>query len=604
MFRRLIRVVAVVVAASSVANAQQKAPVLTDPPPEPSQADASPQVSPTSDEIIAAEAAKARLFAIERLRTLGQPAEKGLTRDKATESRLASLREVFKTRERLILDWEKTRKAHVAILNPEPSPESEVADLKVALEQLKVGLEKAKGDATSLLPENLRNLTQPATEAALSELKDAVNDADEDAANLTKELESLTAAQSRKTSTPLASAKAEREEIRKRIAALGPRATDADAVLSSATSSESREIARERIINLDWEGKLEAERLKEAEARIDLETRRVAVTEVKAQVLNLKLNLSKMTGDLLRGAYAARLERQKAELKKASAAEEAREARTKDPLEKYRARRNKELFDQQALLREKEQEKAAPAVVSLEDQTKKADDAEKDFQKLKNLVEGGRSSSLVAQRLNNSYRRLSSDRGAINRVELTQVVALLAKYENELTAIELDQLNDDRGDRALRENLLSSLPRSRQNEALKAFAEAEKAHHEVLEKRKIVVMSLEERTEKTRQEILRRVRVLDAQYAFVRTHLFWVRDSQPIGTDAIDRLRVEASDLGRTLLQIAAEPWSRSHWERISGEFVLAGIGLLGLPYALYRIRRILRVRLARTPEVNLPQPV
>ena len=324
------------------------------------------------------------------------------------------------------------------------------------------------------------------------------------------------------------------------------------------------------------------------------------MTEVKAQVLTIKLELAKMTIDLIRNRYAALLNRQKSELKKASAAAADRANQTSDPLEKYRAHRKQELLDQQELLREKEQEKAASPLISFDEQKTKANKAEQDFEKLKKLVEGGRSSTLVAQRLNNSYRRLSTERASISRDELLKITALLGKYENELTAIELDLLNDERGDGSLRENLLASLPKGREPEALAVFSETEQALRHVLEERRKILTSLEERAEKTREEVLRRLRILEDQHAFVRTHLFWVRDSQPIGTNSIVRIRREGRDLGGTLLSIAAEPWKRSHWERISGEFLLVVVGLLVLPYGLYRARKALRSILAREPEPQM----
>jgi hypothetical protein len=541
----------------------------------------------------AAEAAKARLFAIERLRALSEPQEKGKERDKASEARVTALREVFKSRERLILDWEKTVKARQAVLNTEPTPEGEAAELKTALERLKVGLSRAKTDPSSILPEPFRNTSTPKVDEAL---KDAVDDAQDAVENVSKELATQAASPGRKVSTPLAAAKAEREETRKRIAALGPRAVDAEAALGAASSAEGRELARERMVNLDWETKLEAERLREVEARIDLETRREAVSAVKVQVLNVKLELAKATDDLVKARYAEWLARKNAELDRAEAFEKARAEHEADPLERYKARRNQELSAQTKLFNAREAESKATPLVALAEQTARANKAAEDFEKLKKLVESGRSSALVAQRLNNSFRRLAAERGSISRNELAQVNGLLAKYEGELTAVELDLINDERGDRELRDALLASLPEGRWGDARKVFGETERAHRKMLEKRQAILTSLEEQTEKTRQEVMRRLRILDEQHAFVRTHLFWVRDAQPIGAASADQIRREGQDLGRTLLSIAAEPWSRSNWSRVSPEFVVATLGLFAFPYGLYRARKALRARIAAAP--------
>ena len=160
--------------------------------------------------------------------------------------------------------------------------------------------------------------------------------------------------------------------------------------------------------------------------------------------------------------------------------------------------RNQELSGQQKLYNARKAESNATPIVALADQTAKASKAAEDFEKLKKLVEAGRSSALVAQRLNNSFRRLANERASISRNELAQVNGLLAKYEGELTAVELDLINDERGDRELRDNLLASLPESRGPRPCKVFAETEKAHRKVLEERQAILTALEEQTEKTR----------------------------------------------------------------------------------------------------------
>ena len=575
-----------------VAAAKPQADAPADPPQR-----VAPRKKPP-DDVDAAEAAKVKLFAIERLRSLSEPPAKGKERDKAAEAHVAALREVFKARERLVLDWERTVKARHAVLNPEPTPEGEAAELKASLERLKVGSSRAKSDPASLLPEAFRN---PAAQPAEAVFKDAVDDAQDEVEKITKELATLAVSPGRKISTPLAAAKAERDETRKRIATLGPRAVDAEAALGVATTGDDREVARERMVNLEWEAKVESERLKEVEARIDLEARRVAVSEIKAEVLRAKLDLAKTTSDLLKAKDAERLVRKNAELDRAEAYEKARAQHARDPLERYLSRRNQELHAQQKLLNNRQQEEKATPVVALADQTEKAKKTAEDFEKLKKLVEAGRSSALVAQRLNNSFRRLANERDSISRNELAQVNALLAKYENELTAVELDLINDERGDREMRDNLLAALPERRWAEALVVFAKTEQADRKVLEQRQVILTALEERTEKTRQEVLRRLRILAEQHAFVRTHLFWVRDAQPIGSSTADQMRGEGRELGRTLLSIAAEPWSRSNWGRVSSEFVIVLLALVASPYGLYQARKALRTRIGGRSDRLLP---
>lgn len=553
-----------------------------------------PPAKKGEDATLAAEAARAKVVAAERLKALAASAEKGKDRDKAAEARVKALREVLKARERLVTEWEKTVRSRQAVLNPDPTPEAEAAELASAADRARVALDRGKADPNGLLPESFRDPKGPTTEAALAEMKEAVDDAQDNVENLTKERETLSASHGRKASTPLAAAKAERDEIRKRIAALGPKSAEADAAIGSATSADERELAREKLANLDWETRVEAERLKEVEARIDLESRKAATAEVRGKALDAKIELARVTAAALQARYSQRQDLQTAELKRKAADEKAKAEHANDPLERYRARRSQELSEAKARRSENERELKAPLPVDEREQAVRADKAASDFEKLKAMVKGGRSSALVAQRLINTFRRLDTERDAIRRDELARVTGLLARYEGDLVDLELDGLNDARGDRALRENLLNAIPESRKAEARALFEKCEREHRVEDETRHAVLTQLEERAEKARAEVLRRLRILDDQHAFVRTHLFWVRDAQPIGTATVPLLRREARDLARTVLEIAGDPLDRARWERPSPRFLFATAGLVALPYLLYRVRKRLRGLLVR----------
>ena len=119
---------------------------------------APPTKGPTAS--VAAEAAAARVVAIERLRALGKPPEKGQERDKAAEARIAAMKAVYKAREVLLVEWEKTLKARAAIEHPDPSPEAEVAEQKVALERTKGTITRATTDKITLLPDLFRRASR------------------------------------------------------------------------------------------------------------------------------------------------------------------------------------------------------------------------------------------------------------------------------------------------------------------------------------------------------------------------------------------------------------------------------------------------------------
>ncbi len=352
--------------------------------------------------------------------------------------------------------------------------------------------------------------------------------------------------------------------------------------------------------NLEWERKIEVEKLREVEAKIDLASRGAALADVHLEAKKLKLDLAGKTLDALRASYKEHVDRQVAALKKASATEGACAASSTDPLERYRAQRNKEILDQKALLEERDNELKTTPAVSLEEEEEKVKRAREHLKELKKAVSHGRSADIVAQRLNNNYRRLASERASLVRNELATVTGQMDQFDRELTEIESIELNDLQGDRAFRENLLSLLAPKRRSGAIAMFEVFEKKKHEILQSRKRVLAQLSERAELTQKKICERIAVMDEAHAFIRTHLFWVRDQPPLGLTALDQGRRDARDAAKTLIGMAGEVWARPHWLPASPEFLLAAAGLVVLPWFLHRIRKVLRQRLGRPGPVRV----
>ena len=117
-----------------------------------------------------------------------------------------------------------------------------------------------------------------------------------------------------------------------------------------------------------------------------------------------------------------------------------------------------------------------PGCPSLEEQRSLADHAEADFASVKHLLDDGRVSHLDALRLNNDFRRIGPQRERIVERELAASAQQLAYYENALSGVELDLINDSRDDRFEYEDLLESLPQPRHAEALAFFEGIERKH--------------------------------------------------------------------------------------------------------------------------------
>ena len=59
------------------------------------------------------------------------------------------------------------------------------------------------------------------------------------------------------------------------------------------------------------------------------------------------------------------------------------------------------------------------------------------------------------------------------------------------------------------------------------------------------------RTDETHNQILRRLHTLDDLYGFIRTHIFWVRDQEPIGLATLQQAEHEAF----LVEQVGSSPW-------------------------------------------------
>jgi hypothetical protein len=304
--------------------------------------------------------------------------------------------------------------------------------------------------------------------------------------------------------------------------------------------------------------------------------------------------VAKRTLDVMQNRYHTLTETQQHDLERAAAKEQAKANLSQDPIEKYRAKRAAAFLDLEALKLKEERELASTPSLSLPEQKMLADQEEEEFANLRSLVEGGRSNSLVGMRLTNSYRRLTSERETIFNRELAQATALLTRYEDALTDAEIDLVNDSREERRELEMLLERLPQWRHPEALTLHESLETKHHALLEERRRVLQKLVHRADATRQQVLRRIQLLDDQHAYIRTHIFWVRDAAPVSPVLVQQCRRDLSGLVRALVAIVAEQRTRDVRGSPSAPYLAALAVLVALPLLLLRIQRLLRRSLAR----------
>jgi potassium efflux system protein len=335
-------------------------------------------------------------------------------------------------------------------------------------------------------------------------------------------------------------------------------------------------------------------RLQAIEAQIAVETKLAGVRELGVQVCQLQVQVAEKTLALMQSRYNEAADQQERLLKEKAADEANRAQRSEDPLEQFRARRRAELLDLEAQVIKLEQALATSPPPSLDEQRSLADHAAADFARIKELLDDGRVSRLDAIRLNNDFRRIGPERDRLLRNEMATAELRLQYYEDALTGVEIDLLQDSLHDHYELELLKERLHPSRRAEGERILADLERIHRALLVRRRSVLERLAEVTGQTHDQIARRLAILDEEYGFIRTHIFWVRDQEPVGPGTITQAARECQHLLKAMLRLGQESLRPQQRGRPSAEFVTAALGVLVLPFGLVRLRRLLKAQLGR----------
>jgi hypothetical protein len=194
--------------------------------------------------------------------------------------------------------------------------------------------------------------------------------------------------------------------------------------------------------------------------------------------------------------------------------------------------------------------------------------------------------------LNTDYRRIGPERDRVRRNELVEVEKLVRDFATALTSAELELIEDSLLDQVELENLLDALPPARHATAREKVATLEVKHRGLLERRRDALRELFNTASETLDQVNRRLDLLDEEYLFIRTHLFWIRDQDPIGLDTVGRGAVELRRLASVSLGLAEETTTPKSWRRLTPEFLAAGLVSLVLPMGMFRLRGVLKRRL------------
>jgi potassium efflux system protein len=461
---------------------------------------------------------------------------------------------------------------------------------KAEIERLKV---QSSQSPQNLLPAALSTNRESKTQSTLGEIKEAIERAKHELKSAQAKLEAGRSERS-KTKTQEVALRAERDRLYQRVATLKALSLERETNVTAAKSEAARHLARDRLTNMKMESRLEALRLQVVEARLAQAPKIAELNELNHHILEAQTQISRKLLDHLERRYQELGEIQENELKRAAAAEESKAKKTDNPLERYRGRRLSELLDLEVKVIKNEQTLATSTHPTLEEARSLADRAANDFAQIKQLLDDGNVSRLDALRLNNDFRRIGPERDRLLKNELGTIEAQLQFYENMLTEVELELIEESVADQVEHEAVLERLPVDRHDAARKEFADLESKHRALLERRRAALSKLVARASETMEQVTRRLNVLEDEYGFIKTHIFWVRDQEPVGSATLTQSGRELRRLVRSLLKLAREASDPDSWGSLSTEFLTAAMAVLALPLGLFRVRRVLRRRITR----------
>lgn len=540
---------------------------------------------------------QARLTVLKAKASKGSQAEKPAKKEDpkgAGDDASADLIAVLERELAAIAEWSEEHKERIAAEHPVPSPEQRRLELERDLEKSKRLSAKAEADPKAMLPEEFERTSHRTDDAALAEMRDAVESARTEWKNQAAALEKSNA-ELASSGKELAELKSAKESADQKLSALRAPATARDDGGSAvATGADALELAKERLEGRRWETLAADERGGAIAAKIALAGKLSKLTEIRIKVLEINVKTAKLLYDRMNGSYQSALSARQQALKIDAAREQGKAHASDDPIERHRAKRNADLLELEAQNLRDEQRLSSNVYLSHREQAELADKAAAEFDELKKLVDEGRSRGTLAIRLKHEFRKLASIRDAIAKNEIARTEYQLTYLENELTTIEFELLNDARDDQVALDALLESLPPHRHADARRIAESIESRHRVLLEKRRALLERILVHVETAHKEVTRRREILDAKYAFIQARIFWVRDAEPLGKESLVNARRELSGLAAAAANIATEARDRSAWRGASTEFWMAlGLVVAGPPL-LWRLSRRLKLHSTR----------
>lgn len=499
-------------------------------------------------------------------------------------------RELLLERQQRLEEYDQAAEELQKLTDPHLSPDRQLAASRLELERLQVQLAQPSQTA---LPRPFRISTKEVTDATRGEMKDAIEAVKTELKEWQAKFEEGRV-QETGAGTAQQSLRADRDKLFQEVAALRTRTQKPAKASSAAQTPRDRQLEQERLVDLKLLAMIEALRLKVVEAKLTQELKRAEIRQVHQRELEAHEQLAQRQLEQMQRRYRELAEFQRQDLEKAAATQASKARQSGDPLDRYRAGRQADLLGLEARIVKHEQALATGNSPALEEQRALADRAEADFAEIKRLLADGNVSRLDALRLTNDFRRIGPERDRLLRNELATIEAQLQYYENVLTNVELELIEDSMAEQFEHDAVLERLAEERRVQARTAFAEIDQKRRSLLARQKAALSGLVARTAQTLEQVNRRLHVLEDEYGFIRTHIFWVRDQESIGLETVARAGRELKRLGKAMIKLAEEAGDRKLWRQPPSEFMTAAVAAVILPLGLFRLRRLLRRRITR----------
>lgn len=542
------------------------------------------------------EAAALRAEADERIKALEAP--ENAPADPSAKQAAKALGEVLADRTRLLGDFDKVAKEMEDLSSLENNPDRILSEAKAEADRLEA---RDAQPIDALLPAVFTQ-DDGLDDAEREQMKEAIEGVRNEIRDFQEKLDATSADAAKDSKASLSALRGDRDKIAQRIAALKAKA-DAAATAPAPKTPADRKLADDRAVNLRVETTVETLRLQIVEMKLARAGKLAEAAELNRRNWIAHVRFSHKLLERMQMRHRALTEADERELKRKAGAEEANAKRARDPVERYRAGRQAELLDLEARAVNMERELASSPSPSLEQQRGLANRAAKEFADVKELLGGeARLSRLDAIRLNVDYRRIGPERDRIRREELARVEKQFSDHAGVLAAVELELIEDSMVDQVGLDNLLDKLPPERHDEAQRVVEELETRHRDLLTRQRDALQKLCDRGVETLDQIQRRLGILDDQYSYIRTQIFWIRDQEPLGATTLQRGANEFRRFVRASIGLARETANVASWKSLSPEFYALAFLCLVFPLGVLRVRGVVKRELARVLPVEVPK--